>query len=108
MLSFSFPVNGMANTSSGTEMRPIPPLKTYIGDAVASDIPGSAPLRIKDQTIKWFGLLAKAGPKAYGYTMRQRLELKEVSLEPSCDDPENMSVKIINELDVVPGTSSFD
>ncbi|KAF9562446.1 hypothetical protein CPC08DRAFT_706654 [Agrocybe pediades] len=76
--------------------------RTYIGGAVASDVPGSAPLRLKTETINWFKLLAKAGPAAFGYNLRRRLELKEVSLEPSRDDHENQAVKIVCELEVTP------
>ncbi|KDR84175.1 hypothetical protein GALMADRAFT_133530 [Galerina marginata CBS 339.88] len=74
----------------------------HISPEAISRISGNAPLSIKEAAVLWYRLLGFRGEKGFGYAVRRRLEVKEVAVEPSPDDPEKLSAKMVCELEVVP------
>jgi hypothetical protein len=75
---------------------PIPP-------EVLSSITGNAPAWLKEAAVRWYLRLGVLGQTGYGWRMRRRIMVHEVSLEPDQDDLEKMSTKIVSEIEVTPG-----
>ncbi|KAF8165864.1 hypothetical protein B0H34DRAFT_690755 [Crassisporium funariophilum] len=67
-----------------------------------SRIGGNASHEHKEMAIKWYSILGLSGKGSYGWAIRQRLEVKELSVEPSVDDPAYPLVKLVGELEVEP------
>ncbi|PPQ68626.1 hypothetical protein CVT25_005536 [Psilocybe cyanescens] len=67
-----------------------------------STIGGNASLFIKEAAVRWYMMLDMRGSSSFGHSMRTRLELKEVSIEPSPDDSKKMSSKMVCDLEITP------
>ncbi|KAH9482266.1 hypothetical protein JR316_0004364 [Psilocybe cubensis] len=70
---------------------------------IMSSIAGNASAFIKEAAVRWFMLLDVRGSTSFGHLTRARMEVKEVSIEHSPDDPQKMSSKMVCELEVTPG-----
>ena len=76
---------------------------TYVPPEVVAGIAGNAPLSIKETALTWYRLLAIRGDSGFEYATRKHVTITEVSLEPSPDDPQSLSAKMVCELEVAPG-----
>jgi len=72
-----------------------------------STITGNAPTWLKEAAVRWYLRLGVLGETGYGWRMRRRITIHEVSLEPDVDNSEKVSAKIVSELDVTPGEFSL-
>lgn len=70
---------------------------------IISTITGNAPTWLKEAAVRWYLRLGLLGQTGYGWRMRRRIVIHEVSLEPDQDDPEKVSAKIVSEIEVTPG-----
>lgn len=77
-------------------LQPIPP-------EVMENVAGNAPLSIKRAALTWYRLLGVRGDVGFEYATRKLVKVREVSLEPSTDDPDKVSAKMVCELEVTPG-----
>ena len=84
-------------------MRSMPTLS----DEEIGKISGNAPVSLKEAAARWHQLLGLPGVPTFGYVARERIEIKEVSLEPSVDDPQKITTKMVTELDVAQGNLSL-
>ncbi|PPQ70379.1 hypothetical protein CVT26_013844 [Gymnopilus dilepis] len=75
---------------------------TYVPPEVVAGIAGNAPLSIKETALTWYRLLAIRGDSGFEYATRKHVTITEVSLEPSPDDPQSLSAKMVCELEVAP------
>ena len=66
-----------------------------------STIAGNAPTSLKEAAVRGYLRLGHLGQTGYGWKIRRRIAVHEVSLEPDVDDQE--SVKVVTELEVAPG-----
>lgn len=91
----------------GYNMPPQNDLEYLINHAFSSEIMstigGNASLFIKEAAVRWYMMLDMRGSSSFGHSMRTRLELKEVSIEPSPDDSKKMSSKMVCDLEITPG-----
>ncbi|KIM36047.1 hypothetical protein M413DRAFT_449378 [Hebeloma cylindrosporum] len=69
---------------------------------VLSHITGNAPVWLKEAAVRWYLRLGVLGDTGYGWRMRRRIAIHEVSLEPDLDDPEKLSAKTVTEIEVTP------
>lgn len=74
-----------------------------VTDGELEKISGNAPVFLKEAAARWYKILGLPGVPTFGYVARQRIEIKEVSLEPSIDDPQKTTTKMVTELDVAQG-----
>jgi hypothetical protein len=72
---------------------------------VLSTITGNAPAWLKEAAVRWYLRLGLLGQTGYGWRMRRRIVVHEVSLEPDQDDPEKVSAKVVTEIEVTQGGS---
>jgi len=68
-----------------------------------STIAGNAPTSLKEAAVRGYLRLGHLGQTGYGWKIRRRIAVHEVSLEPDLDDQEKVSVKVVTELEVAPG-----
>jgi len=68
-----------------------------------STITGNAPTSLKEAAVRWYLRLGHLGQTGFGWRMRRRIAVHEVSLEPDVDDQEKVSAKVVTEIEVAPG-----
>ncbi|KAJ3511170.1 hypothetical protein NLJ89_g4254 [Agrocybe chaxingu] len=76
-------------------------LDTPLPPEVTALISGNTPEEIKGLPVKWYKILSLRG-FGFAYDVRQRIEIKEVSIEQTADDPERRLAKLVCELEVLP------
>ncbi|KAF9478685.1 hypothetical protein BDN70DRAFT_879707 [Pholiota conissans] len=74
-----------------------------------ANVSGNAPSYLKEAALRWYIVLnGRPGFRGFGFVTRQRVRVTEVSLEPSVDDPEKISAKMVTELEVTPDMCNVD
>ncbi|PPQ65513.1 hypothetical protein CVT24_010809 [Panaeolus cyanescens] len=76
-------------------------LETRLPEELMAGITGNVPIEIKELPVKWLGVFRRKG-KGFSGNIAKRLQVKDVSILPSVDDPEKLEGIVTCEIDVTP------
>jgi acyl-coenzyme A thioesterase 13 len=78
-------------------------LATPLSPFATVNIEGNASQELKEVPLKWYNIFRTFGKGGFGCEAGKRIVVKEVSIQPTVDDPIKMEAKLVCEIEVTAG-----
>ena len=78
-------------------------LATPLSPSATVHIEGNASRELKEVPLKWYNIFRTLGKGGFGCEAGKRIVVKEVSIQPTVDDPSKMEARLVCEIEVTAG-----
>ena len=78
-------------------------LATPLSPSATMHIEGNASQELKEVPLKWYNIFRTMGEGGFGCEAGKRIVVKEVSIQPTVDDPSKTEARLVCEIEVTAG-----
>lgn len=75
-------------------------LATPLSPSATAHIEGNASRELKEVPLKWYNIFRTLGKGGFGYEAGKRIVVKELSIQPTVNDPSKMEARLVCEIEV--------
>ena len=78
-------------------------LATPLSPSATMHIEGNASRELKEVPLKWYNIFRTMGKGGFGCEAGKLIVVKDVSIQPTVDDPSKMEARLVCEIEVTAG-----
>lgn len=78
-------------------------LATPLSPSATMHIEGNASRELKEVPLKWYNIFRTLGKGGFGCEAGKRIVVKELSIQPTVDDPSKTEARLVCEIEVTAG-----